>query len=377
MRASPIKWEKLHIKGHQDNHREFKTLTRNAQANVISDKLAKAELNRNNTPNETSQGDGHMWKLSCHGHRISGDTENRLRYHMQEIDIRNWWTIKLRVPSTSLDRIDWGVYEAYRLKTPKWLNTWSVKFGADILPTKRNQQRRGHSDNHKCPCCGESFENAVHIFQCKATEMTGTYNEAIDKISDYLYETTSRAIRVSIMDTIDAVRNANTPVLLSNDTEATAAFHQQSMGARALLNGLWLQDWISLQDQHYKKIHSRKSPRVWLVRLALLLQYAAHSMWRTRNEAIHKREESNFNTDRHKDLDDAITTIFNEIPNLRLLPPSEAAFFKRGAGRIKKYKIRRKELWVKDAKRIKEAFFDSLDATSDNFLDFFENATTR
>ena len=177
------------------------------------------------------------------------------------------------------------------------------------------------------------------------------------------------------MDTIDAVRNAATPALLSDDMEATAAFHQKSMGARALLNGLWCKDWISLQEQYYRKINSRRSPRVWLVRIALFLQHAAHSMWKTRNEVIHKMEESNFNTDRHKELDDMITSIFNEIPNLRLLPPSEAAFFKRGAGRITKYKIRRKELWVEEAKRIKEAFFDSLDATSDNFLDFFENAT--
>ena len=111
------------------------------------------------------------------------------------------------------------------------------------------------------------------------------------------------------------------------------------------------------------------------MRVALLLQHAVHSMWKTRNEAIHKLEESNFNTDRHKELDEKISLIFNEMPNLRLLPPSEAAFFKRGAGRIKQYKIRRKELWVEDATRIKEAFFDSLDATSDNFLDYFENAT--
>ena len=174
------------------------------------------------------------------------------------------------------------------------------------------------------------------------------------------------------MDTIDAVRNAATPALLSDDMEATAAFHQKSMGARALLNGLWCKDWISLQEQYYRKINSRRSPRVWLVRIALFLQHAAHSMWKTRNEVIHKMEESNFNTDRHKELDDMITSIFNEIPNLRLLPPSEAAFFKRGAGRIKQYKIRRKELWVEDATRIKEAFFDSLDATSDN-----KNATMR
>ena len=191
---------------------------------------------------------------------------------MQEADARKWWTIKLRVPSIYTRRIDWLVYEAYRTQTPKWLNIWSVKFGADILPTKRNQQRRGHSDNHECPCCGEPFENAVQLFQCKEAKMIGTYNNAVDKIKDYLHETTNRAIRISILDTIHSIRNDVTPTLTSDDAASTAAFHQKSMGVRALLNGIWLQDWIPLQEQHYKSIRSRKSPRVWLTRLALLLQ---------------------------------------------------------------------------------------------------------
>ena len=89
-------------------------------------------------------------------------------------------------------------------------------------------------------------------------------------------------------------------------------------------------------------------------------------MWKTRNEAIHEREESTSNAQRHTELDNEITTVFNEIPNLRLIPPSEAAFFNRGAERVKQCKIRRKESWVEEAKRIKEAFFDSLDETSDN-----------
>ena len=152
---------------------------------------------------------------------------------------------------------------------------------------------------------------------------------------------------------------------------AKATFHQQS-------NGLWLRDWIPLQEEHYKSIRSRKSRRVWLTRLALLLQLASHDMWKTRNEAIHAREESAFNTQRHMlELDNEITTFSSDIPNLRLLPPSEAASFKRGAARVKQYRIRRKELWVEEAKRVKDAFFNSLDATSDHFLGFFENVTTR
>ena len=106
-------------------------------------------------------------------------------------------------------------------------------------------------------------------------------------------------------------------------------------------------------------------------------------MWNTRNEAIHKREEKLLIPRDTLNSTPRSQQYLTRYPTYASFPParqpflSEAAFFKRGAERIKQYKIRRKELWVEEAMRIKEAFFDSLDATSDNFLDFFENATTR
>ena len=51
---------------------------------------------------------------------------------------------------------------------------------------------------------------------------------------------------------------------------------------------------------------------------------------------------------------------------------SLSAFFKRGADRIKRYRLRRKELWLADAIRIKEAFYHNLNPTSEAFLNYFE-----
>ena len=100
-----------------------------------------------------------------------------------------------------------------------------------------------------------------------------------------------------------------------------------------------------------------------------------HNMWKTRNEAIHKKEDSTLNKQRHEELDQDIDIIFRDKPHSKFLPSCDAAFFKRGKERIKKYRVRKKEIWVNDAKRIIEAYNDSLDATSEAFLDFF--VTTR
>ena len=84
-------------------------------------------------------------------------------------------------------------------------------------------------------------------------------------------------------------------------------------------------------------------------------------MWKTRNEAIHNKEDSEMNKQRHEELDQDITDIDRDTrPHFKLLPTCDEAFFKRWQVRVKKYRLRKKELWVSDAKRILEAYNDSL-----------------
>jgi hypothetical protein len=130
------------------------------------------------------------------------------------------------------------------------------------------------------------------------------------------------------------------------------------------LKELWTQDWMVAQE-------SRKRHKVWLIRLSLLIQNMTHKMCKTRNDAIHKKEDSEVNKQRHEELDQAITEIYRDRPHFKLLPTCDEAFFKRGQVRVKKYRLRKKELWVSDAKRILEAYNDSLAASSEAFLNFF------
>ena len=108
-----------------------------------------------------------------------------------------------------------------------------------------------------------------------------------------------------------------------------------------------------------------------MIRFAILCQKMLHTLWKVRNEAIHRREDSDNNKQRNAELDSKIKEIFRSLPNLRLLPQSDAAFFKRGEEKTKRYRLNRKELWIEDATRIRDAFHDSLDAQSAPFLNYF------
>ena len=116
-----------------------------------------------------------------------------------------------------------------------------------------------------------------------------------------------------------------------------------------------------------------KSAEVWLIRLTLLIQRFVHSLWITRNEAVHQHEDSTANKKRHEELNGHIEEIYRTLPrNRRVLPASDRAYFSKGAQRIKNYRLRKKETWVDEAKRIRDAFFDGLDAQSERFLDYFD-----
>ena len=101
-----------------------------------------------------------------------------------------------------------------------------------------------------------------------------------------------------------------------------------------------------------------------------------HHIWKTRNEAIHNKEDSALNKKQHEEFDQEIDNIFRDLPYLRWMPSSDAAFFKRKKDRVKRYRIKRKELWVAEATQILNAFMDSLDATSDAFVNYFPIRTT-
>ena len=79
-------------------------------------------------------------------------------------------------------------------------------------------------------------------------------------------------------------------------------------------------------------------------------------MWLARNEALHQTEDSVCNAKRHDELNEEIDTIYDRKPNDRLLPHADVAFFRNKQELTKKYKLKKKENWVKDATMVIETY---------------------
>ena len=376
LKHSPIEWKHVHVRGHQDDTMKFADLTPKAQANVIADQEAKKELRAFNTPHETwctTHSHGQSWAISCNGERINGVLEERLRELTQEREALNWWFTKLSIPPSNFQDIDTVVYKKFRKDTPRKYRIWSIKMAADLLPTMNNMYKRRQSPSHVCPCCGSANESSYHLFQCREIEMKKTFNESIDGVSTYLSTTTSAEIRQGILTLLEHLRINRTPPAHPPSEVTTAVAKQFIIGIRATLNGMWCAEWIEVQQLFNRRSRSRCCPRLWLVNLTLHLQRAMYNLWNTRNDAVHKKQDSAINTREHRETDAKINDLFSSLPNLRLLPQSDAAFFARGKQRIQSYRLQRKKKWVSDATAILESFRRSLDANSTTFLEYFTN----
>ena len=375
LRNSPIQWKNRHVKGHQDDKETFLDLDAESQANVIADEKAKEEWKKEIIPRSANV-DGQPWKITCQGTLLTGNVENRLRHVLYEDKMKKWWMRKCNLEIHEEGMIEWDAYASFRKLTPRWRNTWAVKYGAGLLPTGQNLERRGHRNTPACPWCNEDIETTTHIFQCKHLEMTKGFEEELDKVDDFLRETTSNEIREAVLQLLQGLRNGEI-TLPDGATDLSTTMEQQfDLGQKATLNGMWLKRWTSHQSEYLQAIGSRKKARVWVTQLALTLQAMVHNMWKTRNEAIHKDETSAINSERNKILDQKLDEIFSDLPKLSLFRASDRALFRRKKKRIKKYRIVNKENWVTTAERVKEAYFQSLTPAATAFLAYFRNTTT-
>ena len=124
------------------------------------------------------------------------------------------------IQSQQYNKINWMVYTEFRDRTPKWLNIWSVKFGANIPPTRKNLVTRGHGKDHTCPCCGTANEDADHILRCPNVELKKAFQDESETIYSFLHATTSLGIRDRIMELLHSPREQRDLISMESDHES-------------------------------------------------------------------------------------------------------------------------------------------------------------
>lgn len=119
MKESDIKWNRTHIKGHQDDLFEFHQLTRLEQLNVAADLIAKERLQTElskeeyirefNRPKMIYKENCAIFWINQQGQRekISTHLQKTLTYNIQQTKIRKYWKAKKKFSAYTERKIDW------------------------------------------------------------------------------------------------------------------------------------------------------------------------------------------------------------------------------------------------------------------------------
>jgi hypothetical protein len=304
--ASPLHWQFIHIKGHQDDYTHFDDLSRVAQLNVLTDDIAKVTLtemiNRHNWNRQRPQ---HLpyetieiyWRNK---HRqclkICSSLTKSLTRNIQTMAIRKYWTKKKKLSELTETYIDWTTSKKSRLgidrNKHKWLCKWMTGFcGVGIMLRIYKHQRHA-----KCPRCLLDNEDTAHVLQCENPQAMALWTQSIDQLEQWMLSNAGHPELVELIVLgLTSWRNSSLLPLEYDILEPTliqAYRKQRRIGWRSFIEGYWAIDWRLCQAAHFNQINSQKSSILWISRVQRKIWHIAWKMWEQRNEFLHHNGET-------------------------------------------------------------------------------------
>ena len=279
IQQSPIKWEGIHIKGHQDDYMEYDKLDYIAQGNVDADRYAEEEMDEYRET-ERCIIKGIPWHLSHCQRAIAGNIEKRLRLVIHEENMKEVWRTKFGLPQEQEKQIFWGSFTKNNKAMDKYKATSMTKYNQRIGLVKKNLERRGHSNNTTCPCCNQ-IKDTDHLLRCQNTDITKVYEEEHEKNYNWLEGTAGSQVATALRAVCQALRE-ETELEKCDHLEANirmVAHEQIALGQRAFIGGWWSRKWRYIQQRYATRNNCRHSPR-WMANAISKYQDLIRSMWK-------------------------------------------------------------------------------------------------
>ena len=112
--------------------------------------------------------------------------------------------------------------------------------------------------------------------------------------------------------------------------------------------------WRKIQADHYRAIHSKRSPNQWAAGLVTSLLSVTHSQWTHRNSILHARDAHGLRVKEGKELTTAIDLQFQS--GLEGLHPRDYHLIERGQERVLRMTGPGKLSWLSSIRIARENF---------------------
>ena len=296
--SSPVRWQFIHLKGHQDKYVSFSQLDRWAQLNVMADTMAKQEITRI-LNNGERQGDS--LPIPYNSCRIywnnQGETPIPLSSHLSDSlteliqtgKIKIYWEKKKQLGPEASRNTDWIALQKSAKHYPRW--KWLSKYVTGICGVGVMLQIWKHQTHSSCPRCGMAKETAEHILTCKSPPATAIWNATIAQLEKWMNDNDSEPHMTEII--CSSLRAWREGVRLPYPTTEIplivmeAMVEQDNIGWYNFSNGFISRKWRMIQKAHLKDIGSMKSAILWISRFQKRIWEIPWILWQHRNDFLH------------------------------------------------------------------------------------------
>ena len=333
----PIGIKLKHIKGHQDDHMPYSSLSRPAQLNIMVDYMAKAAATeaintntiRRDYPLPFSKCDIQIARKDGGVEKVCSNLITTIRDAIQRCQTRDYWAKKKDFQETQ-HLVDWELRGKGLKNLPLHKSRWYSKFTSGFCGTGKMLKRYRFQDHDHCPRCNEEHEGTTHVLQCQHEAAVNLRKKELDDLVEWMDK---EKVQPEI---IHAVSNIWTNwcdqrhiITSSNcDVIAQALRQQQLIGWKSFLEGFWAKNFRLGQENYLAVNGIQKSALLLLSKVQRRIWHIAWLIWTDRNtylhearNSIHPQEETQLNDEiayEHRKGLASLPTVYQPVFNTTL-----------------------------------------------------------
>jgi len=322
------------VKGHQDNNKAFHLLSREAQLNVLSDRIA-TEFAQNTPTGGESRAYTHLFphtvaQLSIGGNSITSNHKRLIRNASLLPPLKLYIIERGGWEAAAWDLVDWNAHGKALNQLPIFKRHTISKFTFKWLPTNHNMAKRSPLQNKCCPLCQHDDETDDHMCQCKHEGAQNIANEQLQELRNILQKySTDPTLRTLLVQgvygwifqndkTLDVDPPHDHPYY---DQLRQAILDQNAVGWDQILRGRLATSWgtcYTSWNAEFATTHTGKQlPAVqWLTKIAVWGHSTVLKLWDHRNEVAFAATNDAHTALHHQRLQEKVRDLYSQSQTL-------------------------------------------------------------
>ena len=277
-----------HVSAHQDDHQEFKSLSRPAQLNCAMDSLAKKaiwDLQATNLPTQQAFPLEPICVFAGET-KITADTDDYVRYwahrHLAKTNFHSLGILSAQ----EFEYIDWEmVYDTLRT-VPRLFQVWACKQVMGIAGTMEWDK----STVRVCPSCTVARDTCAHVLACSHEGRVMTLKHTLELTEEWLEDAETNPDLLDCIMEYAHGRGGKTMASICEGLDGQfllMAREQDAIGWRRFMEGMICKRMRSIQFDYHHHQGTHMKPKRWASGLIQKLLEATHGQWIYRNIQIH------------------------------------------------------------------------------------------